>query len=75
MNSDGTNIQQLTNNYYLDNYPRWSPDGTRLVFTSDRHQANKWEIYVMNADGSGTSRVTYSPTNVTGINPVWRPEQ
>jgi Tol biopolymer transport system component len=42
-----------------DMFPRWSPDGTRIVFTSDRD--GDPEIYVMQADGSGPRRLTYSP--------------
>lgn len=37
-------------------YPRWSPDGRRLVFQSTR-DGNE-EIYVMNADGSNPIRLT-----------------
>jgi TolB protein len=73
MNSDGSNILQLTNNNFMDAYPRWSLDGTRFVFESDRHQTDKWEIYIMNVDGSNVRRITNSPSGVTGINPVWRP--
>jgi len=31
--------------------PAWSPDGTQLAFLTDR--TGRWEIWVMNADGSG----------------------
>jgi len=30
--------------------PTWSPDGTQIAFLTDR--AGRWEIWVMNADGS-----------------------
>jgi len=73
MNSDGTNISKITNNNFMDAYPRWSPDGTRLAFESDRHEANKWEVYIMNVDGSNARRVTNSPSGITAINAVWRP--
>lgn len=72
MNSDGTNRRQLTNNSSFDGSPRWSPDGTQLVFGSDRHQTGKWEVYVMNIDGSNVRRVTHLPENITGINPAWK---
>jgi TolB protein len=73
MNSDGSNIRQLTSNNFFDFYPRWSANGTRIAFESDRSAAEHWEVYVMNADGSNVGRVTNSPGGYTAICPVWRP--
>jgi Tol biopolymer transport system component len=42
-----------------DGMPDFSPDGRRIVFTSNRDQQG--EIYVMNADGSGQKRLTRRP--------------
>ena len=39
--------------------PAWSPDGAKIAFKSDRD--GNWEIYVMNADGSGQTRLTNNP--------------
>jgi Tol biopolymer transport system component len=39
--------------------PAWSPDGTRIAFMSARN--GNPEIYVMNADGSGQTRLTFDP--------------
>jgi dipeptidyl aminopeptidase/acylaminoacyl peptidase len=39
-----------------DGMPDFSPDGRRIVFTSNRDQ--QAEIYVMNANGSGQKRLT-----------------
>ncbi len=45
-----------------DNYfPRVSPDGTQIVFSSNRDGNS--EIYVMSADGSNVRRVTTSPAD------------
>jgi Tol biopolymer transport system component len=41
--------------------PSWSPDGSRIAFTSFRN--GKGDIYVMNADGSRQRRVTTSPAH------------
>ncbi len=53
MDVDGGNFQRLTNNNLYDDYPDWSPDGTRIVYVSVMTQATSIRrIWVMNADGS-----------------------
>ena len=42
-----------------DRYPCWSPDGTRVAFTSDRNHSTN--LYVMQADGRGLKRIVTSP--------------
>jgi len=49
-------------------WPAWSPDGSRIAFSSVRRDG----IWVMNADGSGLRRVTKSPT--IDIQPSWSPD-
>lgn len=53
----------------------WSPDGTRLVFVSNRHAvgggSQDHAIYVMNADGSGMVRLTYQGN---AASPAWSPD-
>ncbi len=49
---------RLTTNAVADSNPAWSPDGSRLAFTSTRDGNN--EIYTMNADGSDARRLTTS---------------
>ena len=48
---DSQNLRRLTDNGYWDVYPAWSPDGTRIAFLSQRE--SDFDIYMMNADGSG----------------------
>ena len=45
----------------------WSPDGEQIAFMSDRN--GNFEIYVINADGTGQTRLTTS----VGYFPVWSP--
>jgi len=65
MEADGSNVQRLTNNPASDSSPKWSPNGTKIAFTSSRDDTSvgctsggscKNEIYVMNADGTNQTR-------------------
>lgn len=49
--------------------PVWSPDGSKLAFTSNRD--GNPEIYVMNRDGSAPRRLTSSPA--IDVTPTWSP--
>ncbi|MDD5556797.1 MAG: hypothetical protein PHN82_06045 [bacterium] len=61
---------RLTENDVLDEYPRWSPDGTEIAFYSDRDGTR--QIYIMNADGSDVRKVTGRlPINE---DPTWSPD-
>jgi Tol biopolymer transport system component/N-acetylneuraminic acid mutarotase len=50
--------------------PAFSPDGTRIAFASNRDR--NFEIYVMNADGSGQVRLTSAPR--ADSVPSWSPD-
>ena len=56
VDTDGSNMERLTNNIGFDMEPAWSPDGARIAFMSTRD--GSWEIYVMNADGSDVEPLT-----------------
>ena len=64
MNADGSGQTRLTNNPAADSWPSWSPDGRRITFISSRDDPDPndderiWNIYVMNSDGSGQTRLT-----------------
>jgi uncharacterized repeat protein (TIGR01451 family) len=58
MAPDGGSPLRLTSNGASDSDPAQSPDGSKILFTSER-DANR-EIYVMSADGSGPTNLTNS---------------
>lgn len=60
---------RLTDTNAIDTSPSYSPDGSRIVFTSDR--GGRAQIYVMNADGSNQQRISFG--DGTYSTPVWSP--
>jgi imidazolonepropionase-like amidohydrolase/Tol biopolymer transport system component len=51
--------------------PRWSPDGTRIAFVSDR--AGGDNIWIMNADGSNRKQLTKEDFRLLN-QPSWSPD-
>src|SRR5258708_25634645 len=74
MNSDGSGVTRLTYSGVNDDCPRWSPNGMKILFQSDRDNASTgyMDIYVMNADGSGVTRLT-SDANDDSM-AMWSPD-
>jgi Tol biopolymer transport system component/uncharacterized protein YjdB/plastocyanin len=76
MNADGSGVQRATYTTPADRSnhgPAWSPDGTRLAFTSDRaDQFANHDVFVMNADGSGLTRIVDDPVGANS--PAWSPD-
>jgi Tol biopolymer transport system component len=57
MGAQSSGPTRLTNNAAGDGDPAFSPDGSKIAFSSDRDDDDNdgifnYEIYVMNADGS-----------------------
>lgn len=56
-----TNEKQLTDDANVNWGPYWHPDGRHLVYATSAHGHHNYELYWMNADGSGKTRITYAP--------------
>jgi Tol biopolymer transport system component len=82
INTDGTGLSSLTNksggNEGLDTNPVWSPDGRKISFISQRDgevrkeklgSGISFEMYTMNSDGSGQTRLTFNEDEE--YNPAW----
>jgi TolB protein len=70
INLDGSERVQVTDERRIvDEDPAWSPDGSQFVFQSNRD--GNFEIYIMNADGTGQQRLTTSPAG--DYWPAWGP--
>ena len=70
INFDGSDNRPLTTGNYSDGSPRWSADGGRLLYTSDRD--GKSQLYVRWMDTGQTAQITdlqFGPSN-----PAWSPD-
>lgn len=74
VNSDGTNLINLTAGNGRNFQPSWSPDGTKIAFMSVRNgnPNNAGDIYVMDADGSNQIRLTDGTSD--NQQPAWSPD-
>src|SRR5207244_1527828 len=70
MKSDGSGEKQLTNDIYKDRLPRFSPDGRRIAFFSNR--SGNFEIWIIGTDGSGLQQITKDGKASKFIRPAWR---
>ncbi len=80
MNADGSGQRRLTRNGGRNFAPAWSPDGQKIAFErrtgrkkygpcNGCGRASTFEIWVINADGSGQQRLT-----TQGAQPGWSPD-
>jgi dipeptidyl aminopeptidase/acylaminoacyl peptidase len=70
ISADGSDNRALTNGNYSDSSPRWSPDGTRIAYISDRD--GKPQIYVRWMDNGQTAELTNLENGPSEL--VWSPD-
>jgi TolB protein len=58
MNADGSGLMQLSPASVYDSSPTWSPDGKQLAIVRSTDEGVNFDIYIMNADGSGAHAIT-----------------
>lgn len=68
---DGTERQQLTDAPIAAFLPRWSPDGTQIVY-SDLQSGQPWKIFLISAPG-GTPQELLSGNDAVA-DPTWSPD-
>ncbi len=69
--SDGSGLRHLTDDPARDRTPYWSPDGSRILFASNR--SGKYEAWTIRPDGSGLTQVTHLPDQPV-LYPFWAPD-
>lgn len=65
-------IDQIAASSFRDVFPQYSPDGTRLVFYSNR--GGSIQIWTANADGAAASQLTNMDPVATTGSPRWSPD-
>ena len=58
--NDGKNIKQITDFGCASFAPTFTPDGKKILFSSNKHDCDgrRFELYLINLDGSGLEQVT-----------------
>jgi len=56
--NQGNPVRQFSSGHRTDYLPRWSPDGTKLAFLSDREESGKFQIYLLARDGGEALQLT-----------------
>jgi eukaryotic-like serine/threonine-protein kinase len=69
--SDGTDLRKITDDAPKDRGAKWSPDGKRIVFYSDRN--GRYELWSIDAQGSNLQQMTRT-TGETFWYPLWSPD-
>jgi Tol biopolymer transport system component len=70
--SDGTGYRQVTDDAFHDRGPKWSPDGTRIAFYSDR--SGRYETWSIRPDGSGRPEQLTKTTGPSRWDSEWSPD-
>ena len=68
----GGEATRITSGMAFDSQPRFSPDGERIVFVSDRDGGE--DVWLADADGGGLRNLTQAGDDVEFASPAWAPD-
>ena len=71
INADGSGDTQLTRANGTNNHPRWSPDGTRIAFLSDR-DGGRLAIWIIGPNGGEAEKLTNEKSAISDFE--WSPD-
>jgi WD40-like Beta Propeller Repeat len=66
MKTDGSDVRQITKGDQVDWFPRFAPDGSKILFCRsksgwvserDANSSDKWDLYMVGVDGSDPKKV------------------
>src|SRR5205807_4572187 len=69
-NENGQNVQRLTVNRARDVYPRFSPDGKWIAFSSDRN--GNLHVFIIPSEGGAAKQLTFRSADDTVLG--WKPD-
>jgi len=60
--SDGTNAKQITNYGCASFAPAFSPDGKKIIFSSNKNKCDTryFDLFTINPDGTGLEQITFT---------------
>jgi len=67
---DGKNVKRITANKARDAYPRFSPDGRWIAFSSDRN--GNFDVFVVPSEGGAAKQLTFHSADDTVLG--WTPD-
>jgi Tol biopolymer transport system component len=73
--ADGSGLHALTFSPSVaaaDRHPAWSPDGSTIVFSSNR--TGHFELYMVKTTGAGLVQLTFTKQGVDNLEPAWAPD-
>ena len=68
--TDRGEVQRVTETFWRETDPLWSPDGKWIAFLSDRN--GKEEVYIANERGTGLKKLSDNDTDKISL--VWAPD-
>ena len=82
MNPDGSNVRELTDGFYDDREPQYSPDGTKIAFSSDRPPdgsppgtaTGSYNIWTLTLATGQLTEVTHQSGGANDYYPTWTPD-
>ena len=69
-NEDGKDIKRITANKARDVYPRFSPDGKAIAFSSDRN--GNFDVFIIPSEGGAVKQLTFHSADDTVLG--WTPD-